>query len=86
MPLPTANDTDADRAVALQAAREHFAPQMHQVMRDIRRILAGRDPRQLVGFECLQHIILRERFNELATAQRDYAEAHLARRQPPVAA
>jgi hypothetical protein len=63
MPLPTANDTDADRAVALQAAREHFALQMHQVMRDIRRILAGRDPRQLVGFECLQHIILRERFN-----------------------
>jgi hypothetical protein len=35
----------------------------------------------LVGRECLQHIILRARFNELADAQRDFAEAHLARRQ-----
>ena len=80
-----AND-DADLNAALAAAREPYAPQMQQVMGDIRRILAGRDPQQLVGYECLQHIILRERFNELATAQRDYAEAHLARRQPSVAA
>ena len=84
MPLPTANDTDAE--IALAAAREHFEPQMQQVMRDIRRILAGRDPRQLIGRECLQHIILREKFTELAAAQRDYAEAHLARHQPRVAA
>ena len=78
-----ANYAAADLAAALHAAREHFAPQMQQVMRDIRRILAGRDPRQLVDHECLQHFILRTRFNEPTSAQRDYAEAHLARRQQP---
>ena len=82
MPLPmTANDTNVDKTAALAAARAHFAPQMQQVMHAIRRLLAGRDPSQLVGRECLQHLTLRARFNELATAQRDYAEAHLARRQ-----
>jgi hypothetical protein len=86
MPLPSANDTDADLAAALAAAREHFAPQMEATMRDIRQLLAGRDPQQLIGRECLEHLILRERFNELASAQRDYAEAYVARRQPPVAA
>jgi hypothetical protein len=54
MPLTAGNDTDADLTTALATAREHFAPQMEQVMRDIRRILAGRDPQQLVGRECLQ--------------------------------
>jgi hypothetical protein len=78
MPLPS-NDTDPDLAAALQAAREHYAPQMQQVMRDIRQLLAGRHPRQLVGRECLQHIVLRERFNEHAAAQRDFAEAYLTR-------
>ena len=81
-----ANDTDADLAAALAAAREHFAPQMQRVMHDIRRLLAGRDPQQLIGRECLQHLTLREQFNELASAQRDYAEAYLARHQSPVAA
>ena len=84
MPPPTANDTDAEMALA--AAREHFAPEMHQVMREIRKLLAGRHPQQLIGRECLQHLVLREKLNELASAQRDYAEAHLARRQPLVAA
>jgi hypothetical protein len=37
---------------------------MHQIMRDIRRIPAGRDPQQLTGRECLQHLTLRERFTE----------------------
>jgi hypothetical protein len=81
MPLPSANDTNADLAAALAAAREHFAPQMQQVMRNIRRILAGRDPRQLVGRECLQHLTLREQFTELAAAQRAFAETFLARQQ-----
>ena len=74
MPLPS-NDTDADIA----AAREHYAPQMQQVMRDIRQLLAGRHPAELTGRQCLQHTMLRERFNELAAAQRDFAEAHLTR-------
>jgi hypothetical protein len=54
---------------------------MQQAMHDIRRLLAWRDPQQLIGRECLQHLTLREQFNELASAQRDFAEAHLARRQ-----
>jgi hypothetical protein len=56
------------------AAAEHPV----HLMREIRRILAGRDLQQPVGYECLQHIVLRARFNELADAQRDFAEAHLA--------
>jgi hypothetical protein len=86
MPLPTANDSDAEIDAALAAAREHFAPQMEVTMRDIRRLLAGRDPQQLIGRECLQHLVLRERFNELTSAQRAFAEAYLAHQQPPVAA
>ena len=74
--------TSSDATAALAAACEHFSPQMEATMRDIRRLLAGCGPQQLVGRECLWHVVLRARFNELASAQRDFAEAHfLARRQ-----
>jgi hypothetical protein len=75
------NDSDADIAGALQAARAHFAVPMEQTMRALRTLLAGRHPCQLTGSECVRHLTLRVRFNELADAQRDFAETLLARRQ-----
>jgi hypothetical protein len=76
-PLAVGNDSGTDLAAALQAAREYFAAPMDA----LRTLLAGRDPSQLIGHECVQHLTLRERFHELATAQRNFAEAaHLSRR------
>jgi hypothetical protein len=78
-PSAASNDTDADLVAALQAAREHFAGPMEATMVAMRTLLAGRHPCQLTGRECFQHLTLRARFIELAQAQRDFAEAHLAR-------
>jgi hypothetical protein len=81
-PMPLALAPDAGLVLdALEAARLHFRLEMDAVMHDIRGSLRGRDPRQLVGGECVRHLELRQRFLELAAAQAAYAEAELARVQ-----
>lgn len=84
--MPPALASADDLAHALQAAREHFAPEMQRAMRDIRGLLAGRDPRQLVGRECVAHLELRAKFYAVADAQAAYAEAQLAQRSQRLAA
>src|SRR4051812_16621063 len=85
-PMPLALATDAELAHALEAARLHFEPQMGEIMRAIRRSLRGRDPRELVGRECLRHLEVRAKFTEIADEQVAFAGMLLARRRQRIAA
>ena len=81
----TSESVDSDMRAALKAARDHYRVAMLSVMRDMRELLAGRSPRELIGQEVVRYLTLRVRFDELALAQRDYAEARLAQRQDSAA-
>jgi hypothetical protein len=67
----------------MKTAQDRYGGQIEAALAEMRTILAGRSPCALQGDDALRFMAAQMRFDQVAVAQKHFAEADLASRLDP---